>query len=434
MTLLNLISILLLATSVFLQINYCATQFPTKCQSSWRIPKSVTCFNATIKDFKEFINKTKFDFGSSTKIIFNYSIFEEITDNELLFNEEAKDLTYNFYHNQIKKFHIDAMKHIDVLENNTIDMVTTSKKITNYQEYVSTISLTKNRIGSIDVKVFKNVSIHEIDLSSTGLVNINSETFSNMHDVFNINLANNNLTHLHSYTFINFSKTINIPEEYEVHLHTLDLSHNKLNTLDPYSFYNLGNIEMVNLQYNNLTSLSGPIFTQVNLNILLLSHNQINYISVEFFDNLELLHELKLTDNLIKTLPSRFFLKLRNLRVLFLSGNPISCIETDAFDGLHEVLDEYLRLEKLHVSVIRTGAFNGLRKITHLGLSNWNITKIETRAFSDLAKLQILNLRNNQLTEIIPGTFYGLEKIDVIDLSYNRLTRLTKDMFEGLNG
>ena len=122
--------------------------------------------------------------------------------------------------------------------------------------------------------------------------------------------------------------------------------------------------------------------------------------------------------------------QVNNLRNLNLSGNQITKIQPDTFQGLGNL--QILNLGYNQITQIQPNAFLGLGNLRWLYLSNNQITQIHPNAFQGLNNLQWLHLNYNQIIQIHPDAFQGLGNLQRLHLYNNRITQIHPNTFQGL--
>ncbi len=111
----------------------------------------------------------------------------------------------------------------------------------------------------------------------------------------------------------------------------LDLSDNKISTIDPLAFQGLGNLQELNLQ-NNEIALPAGVFTPLRqCTKLSLSFNQLPRIANSTFMGLTHLEELYLNHNKISVVEVNAFQDLSSLKQLFLWDNLITRLSDGVF-------------------------------------------------------------------------------------------------------
>jgi len=142
---------------------------------------------------------------------------------------------------------------------------------------------------------------------------------------FELVLASNNLGNLSQNdlkrVFDNICQTV---KSLRIHLISLHLYHNQLQTLPNNIFDNLGNLKELYLSFNRLQTLPNNIFDRLgNLQKLGLFNNNLQTLPNYIFDNLGNLKELYLFNNHLQTLPNNIFDNLGNLKELHLYNNQL---------------------------------------------------------------------------------------------------------------
>jgi Leucine-rich repeat (LRR) protein len=187
-------------------------------------------------------------------------------------------------------------------------------------------------------------------------------------------------------------------------LATLRLSENRISGVIPASF---GNTHYF-LKYfeASFNQLSGPIPPELgrcqNLQILNLSYNQLTSIPNEIANiwdqqtNRTSLRELLLSNNALTGLIPTYFGKLFQLRVLDLSNNQLSGVMPPRLDSL--------------------------RALEFIILFNNRLTGSLPTTLGNLPNLRALNLSSNQLSGIIPASISGDSSLLELLIGNNRLT------------
>uniref|UniRef100_UPI00398F1BB0 leucine-rich repeats and immunoglobulin-like domains protein 1 isoform X4 n=1 Tax=Pristiophorus japonicus TaxID=55135 RepID=UPI00398F1BB0 len=240
-----------------------------------------------------------------------------------------------------------------------------------------------------------------------------------------------------------------IPRQLPAWVVYLNLSYNRLASIDPSVFTELPNLREVRLDHNEFTAIPeiGP--ASAHLVFLYLHHNKIRSIEANHLKFYESLETLDLTYNEITEVRNNCFPQRLKIKDLYLGNNRISIVEPGTFDNLSSSL-QVLRLSKnrishlpvkifklphlLHLELNRNRirlidglTFHGLDSLEVLKLQRNNISKLMDGAFWGLARMQILHLDNNILNEVTSGWLYGLSSLQQLFLSYNTISRINPD-------
>ncbi|KAL3895102.1 MAG: hypothetical protein SGCHY_004898 [Lobulomycetales sp.] len=167
----------------------------------------------------------------------------------------------------------------------------------------------------------------------------------------------------------------------------LDLSFNKIKTIDPEIIGALCNLKELYLVANKVSIIQG-LDTLVNLQCLELGANRIR--EIHGLDALQNLESLWLGKNKITSLQN---LPLPNLKILSIQSNRITSLDPDALAGMPN-------LEELYIS------HNGLLKIEGL---------------DRVPRLRIVDVGNNRL-ETLEGLQGNVENLEEFWASYNQFS------------
>ena len=186
----------------------------------------------------------------------------------------------------------------------------------------------------------------------------------------------------------------------------LDVTKNKIKdvSLSGKPADNYSNVKQLYLDFNELTELPASneslfsVFTR--LNYLSLTYNKIQHLTTGAFGGLHHLHELVLSNNVIKTIFDFTFKDLFKLNVLHLDHNQIENIADDAFGELYAL--EKLDLSANRIKKVEAFWFEKLPSIKKLHLGNNMIRVFDLDAFSWPDTLMELDLHNNNLTTVPP--------------------------------
>ena len=239
--------------------------------------------------------------------------------------------------------------------------------------------------------------VYELDLSSKMITALQSNDFSGLLRLNNINLSGNQLKSLPDGIFSNTS------------LSQITLSRNQLTSLPDGIFSGLSTLHSLFLSRNQLASLPDGIFSDTILRDITLAENQLASLPDDIFSDLPTLRRLLLDKNQLATLPDDIFSGLSNLQTLNLSENQLATLPEQVFSGLSS-------LETLYLGGNQFVNFPG-------------------EMFSDLSDLTFFSFNDNsQLTSVSPKAFSGLSSIIEIRLQQNiLLTRLPAAIFSELS-
>lgn len=155
-------------------------------------------------------------------------------------------------------------------------------------------------------------------------------------------------------------------------------------------------IERIDLSHNKISSLNSVVFEHSpKLVYLNLDHNKFEDLntSVNALKIATQLTELHLSNNKLKTIPKELFVSLKSLKALYLQGNLFSVIPADLGLG------GYLQT---------------------INFSNNSLTELNETSLMGMKMLKSLNISHNRfLMKIKKNTFSKLENLEEIHLSHN---------------
>lgn len=208
------------------------------------------------------------------------------------------------------------------LTNGRLNEVPIELKVCNNIKY---LDLFGNNIEKIPDWFFQFKKLEHLSLKNNSLKELPTTVFT-LESLKSLNLADNQIKDLGSHFFSNL-----------LDIEKVDISYNQLSTI-PAERISYPKCKIINLKGNKLQKFPVALSDAVTLEKLDLSENKINSIDDEAFDKLENLIELDLSFNELQYLPTSIG-KLRNLKKLNLSGNKISFLPRE-FENLTSL--EYL--------------------------------------------------------------------------------------------
>ncbi|XP_022792613.1 uncharacterized protein LOC111331710 [Stylophora pistillata] len=212
----------------------------------------------------------------------------------------------------------------------TWDLEMSNSKITTFEEnpFVSltvthgALKLQNNLIQVVTGKLFgdSGSSVNTLDLSNNQIQSLHEDALNGV-SIKVINLMNNKLVTFPSRALRNPNPT------------RLYMSNNNIPTIKPGELDTLTNLQYFTLQQNSITELGANLFQyQTNLRELNLINNAIGVIQSGAFNNMGSIQRIYLQGNEVVFLPT--FPKLNNLDTLNLGNNRIENLGQDCFGGL----------------------------------------------------------------------------------------------------
>ncbi|XP_048404635.2 decorin [Stegostoma tigrinum] len=176
---------------------------------------------------------------------------------------------------------------------------------------------------------------------------------------------------------------------------------------------------LLDLQNNRITEIKENDFKNLrNLNALILVNNKISTVHPKAFAPLVKLQRLYLSKNLLKEIPANIPPSLHELRI---HENEITKVKKNAFDNLSQVYALEMGSNPLKNSGIDSGAFNGLKKLSFIRLSDASLTDIPKDLPVSLAEI---HLDGNKISRVKADSLKGLKNLVRLGLSFNEINRV----------
>ncbi|XP_059477739.1 toll-like receptor 6 [Neocloeon triangulifer] len=275
--------------------------------------------------------------------------------------------------------------------------------------------VSNNKLVALPPGLFKDcVDIRELKLQNNSLGVLAPGLLAGLEHLQLLDLSRNRLssTWLDSDTFSGLIRLV-----------LLDISYNRITTLNPDFFKDLYTLQILNLEHNLIETLPADTFSPLsNLHTLVLSFNKLANVDPFSFNGLYALSLLSLDNNLFQTLHIDSLRNCTSLQDLNLNGNLL----TNVPPALHDMrLLRTVDLGENSIEQLESPAFKGMDNLYGLRLIGNQISNLTRRSFADLPALQILNLARNNISKIEPSTFDANENLQAIRLDANLLSDMT---------
>ena len=257
------------------------------------------------------------------------------------------------------------------------------------------------------------VSMRELRVINTGLMEIAMDTFRELKHLRQLHLGQNQLVRIPAEIFENMTQ-----------LESLALNDNPLIVLDRDSFAYFEKLKKLNLIGSSLDDFPS-LLTEKNVE----------------------LEQVWLDNNDLVIIPD--FAHLPKLRSIRLSNNQIENVKPNAFSDLANLQEIYMNDLAL-LTMVEENAFHNLPSLIDIELSGCRqLSFIHPNAFNGLPLLQSLNLANNALITLSPTIpqslpsvrFLSLERVSTYSLSmrislifYNKNLRIHSNAIVQSNG
>lgn len=274
--------------------------------------------------------------------------------------------------------------------------------------YLEQLDLSENLISQLPETVFQEVvRLRVLNLSDNKLKVLSKQLLVEQKYLKELHLANNNLESIFYDTFLNCTR-----------LEILDLSFNEIISLSENVSLNPSLVKLF-LNNNMIKNISSETFAGLNnLEVLNLANNELGSISDNLFRRLIKLEELDLQGNGIATLPKGTFEGLIHLQMLNISENPITCLDIELFKTNLDL--NTLEVRKTQISHLSAGLLAKLKRLRTLNAShNQRLSNIEDFKFSSSNHLQYIDLSFNNLSTL-PIFISHLEMVEQLKLEGNQ--------------
>ncbi|KAJ8982863.1 hypothetical protein NQ317_006413 [Molorchus minor] len=241
-------------------------------------------------------------------------------------------------------------------------------------------------------------SLTSLQMTNNKLTSLNTIPLCELKNLRELNLSNNSIYSLKNAQFYCRELSNNVG---------LNLNNENLVLgLDSKEYFSISDktfkLEKLDLSYNNISELSYALADLQNLKMLNLEGNKLESILNKHLSSVKSLETVNLKNNLLENIDERIFSNQTDLLYLDLSYNRIT-----NFSINNAPLLEYISLG-------------------HNMLNTFSLTYL-----NDLNKLKTLMLHNNKIQDVYPSTFQGLIALEELDLSNNKI-KLQNDSFTNL--
>ncbi|XP_017893041.1 platelet glycoprotein V [Ceratina calcarata] len=331
------------------------------------------------------------------------------------------------------------------------------RHILSHLSLLRTLDLSRNRINRIDSDDFKyNPTLQHLSMAGNTISEMMPGSLPPL--VKHLHVGRNHLQSLNrtlrdlnqlEWLLINANELTSLDGELPSSGHNLKMLYavdNKLTHL-PAEFRYLHRLETLFLQHNKIRTLDGTLQKARRLKFLELSYNDLQELTEEDFVEAEMLEELQIGHNSLKSLGgagggngdgnggNSVLYPLRSLKCLNLTHNELTDFSFASLRGLRELRLLDLSNNKIaHLHRGRTPSENLVEEegdetaggnIQDMRLQHNELRSLDGSLFLGMKELQRLNLSHNALGPTIgPRDLRGLDGLKVLDLSHNELTTL----------
>ncbi|XP_048465259.1 protein flightless-1 homolog isoform X1 [Rhincodon typus] len=251
-------------------------------------------------------------------------------------------------------------------------------------------------------------SLRWLKLNRTGLCYL-PEELASLHKLEHLSVSHNSLTTLHG-------ELSSLPCLRAI----VARANNLKNSGVPDDIFQLDDLSVLDLSYNQLTEIPRELENAKNMLVLNLSHNGVDNIPNQLFINLTDLLYLDLSDNNLESLPPQMR-RLVHLHTLILNNNPLMHAQLRQLPAMTALQTLHLRNTQRTQNNLPT-SLEGLSNLKDVDLSCNDLSRVPECLYT-LSSLRRLNLSTNQISEL-SLCIDQWTQLETLNLSRNQLTSL----------
>ena len=305
---------------------------------------------------------------------------------------------------------------------------------------LGTLSLQHNSLASLPAGIFDDLTgLKRLRLNGNQLSALPAGIFSTLGGLQHLHLGNNRLTGVPDGLLAGNSGLLMV-----------SLHQNKLTSLPAGLFDGLTRLRTLRLHQNELTSLPAGLFADLTAIETLRLDDAVNPRLCDeppeeqsaVLDRLPRIDDCRLvTDGDIRSAraavpTSQFcdrtpvvqFVIMRKIASLGRPPYRFDCTTVTA--AQLAAVTGTLDLERIGISELRAGDFDGLSRLGTLSLQHNSLTSLPAGIFDDLTSLSRLRLNGNQLSALPAGVFATLGGLEHLHVGNNRLTGVPDDLLD----
>ncbi|XP_047532172.1 chaoptin isoform X2 [Vanessa atalanta] len=308
-----------------------------------------------------------------------------------------------------------------------------------YFNILNTTSLNGNPIFTIREDAFRNAKIKTLSLRDCGVTELSPASFAGLENSLqNLDLSENNLTMISKFMLnkLDSLRFLNLREN--------KVDTNLLATNNPSEYSTTPSVN--NFQYKLFyLDISGSSSLEMSLqdvrrmrSLRYLAVSKLIRRSITSEDFLEFgveLEDLKIIGSTINRIEASAFQHVRTIKTLDLSENNIDFIDPFAFAELHSLTT--LKMANGLADSVKILPFEPLKaliELEYLDLSNNKLKNVPDTSFHFMYKLKTLNLQDNLIDQFSKGTLQSdiHRELESVCLSLNQLQRIDQHTFVNL--
>ncbi|XP_055640650.1 chaoptin [Toxorhynchites rutilus septentrionalis] len=276
------------------------------------------------------------------------------------------------------------------------------------------INVSHNALSEITRGTFaRNAVLRVLNMAFNNIKKIDANTFRGMRFLRRLHLNDNMISDVGRGTFGSVTR-----------IGTIDLARNRIKKVDYQMFFQLNYVEVVNLAENEITEIQKDSFKDLYLTHINISHNRLETIEPKSFINCANMTVLDLSHNLIRSLPRTAFDETTYASEWILTHNLLTNMSQISLANMTGL--RVLNVSYNNIVDIPKNTFPKLYELHTIDASHNSISHIYNAVFQNLFSLRVLNLSHNAMEKIGPSTFGTLPTLLEMDLSHNNLKDITR--------
>ncbi|XP_045449309.1 chaoptin [Melitaea cinxia] len=307
-----------------------------------------------------------------------------------------------------------------------------------YFNILNTTTLNGNPIFTIREDAFRNAKIKTLSLRDCGVTELSPASFAGLENCLqSLDLSENNLTMISKFMLnkLDSLRFLNLREN--------KVDTNLLATNNPSEYSTpSGNNFQYKLFYLDISGSSSlemslqDVRRMRSLRYLAVSKLiKRSVIAEDFLDFGVDLEELRIIGSTINRIEGSAFQHVRTIKTLDLSENNIDFIDPFAFAELHSLTS--LKMANGLADSVKILPFEPLKaliELQHLDLSNNKLKNVPDTSFHFMYKLKTLNLQDNLIDQFSKGTLQSdiHKELESVCLSLNQMQRIDQHTFVNL--
>ncbi|KAJ8035560.1 Leucine-rich repeat-containing protein 15 [Holothuria leucospilota] len=255
------------------------------------------------------------------------------------------------------------------------------------------VDCSDRKLSTLPNNIPRNTS--KLSLERNQISDIPYNFMTKFERLFTLNVESNDLKH-----------SFQLPKS----LRRIYCGNNKLTSFHAFFENGCGNLQLVNVSTNHITTIQDGTFEY--------GCTKLNHLIVQ--------------GNRLREIRNKTFQGLTGIRILRIDDNPLKNIEPDAFSDVCKSLEILLAKDLKELTTIPNGLFTGCHYLNEIYFTRCNFMWLPENTFLGIETVKLSVAGNQHLTTLPESIFFGVK--DVINLAFdmNRLISLPENLFSNL--